>query len=96
MSSSSSYRNATCSRHDIAEHCYLGVTEQPLVSEEFEDAKGVIKINKSQDRQHNGQQEKVQKEIQRSKKHKHKAYDRVTQTPLKNEKPGVKAGAPEG
>jgi len=84
----------------MAEHCSLGVTEQPLthslVSEEFEDTKGVIKSHKSQDRQHNGKKEKAQKEIQRSTKHTHKANDRVTQTPLKTEKQGVNSGAPGG
>ena len=37
--------------------------------EEFEDTKGVIKIRKSDDRQHNGQNEKGQKDKQRSTKH---------------------------
>jgi len=49
------------------------------VKEEFEDTKGVIKIRKSKDRQHNGQKKK---DKQRSTKHTHKAKDRVTRTPL--------------
>ena len=36
---------------------------------------------------------KVQKDKQRSAKHKHQAKDRVIRTPLK---PGVNSGAPEG
>ena len=49
-----------------------------------EDTKGVIRrIRTSKDRQHNGQKEKGQKDIQQSAKHTHKTKDRVTQTPLK-------------
>ena len=53
--------------------------------EEFEDTKGVIRIRKWKDRQHNGQR-KRQKDKQRTIRHTHKAKDRVTRTPLK---PGV-------
>jgi hypothetical protein len=56
---------------------------------EFEDTKGVIRIHKSKNRQHNGQQKKYK---QWSTKHTHKAKDRVTRTPLKQ----VNSGAPEG
>ena len=52
------------------------------IVEEFEDIKGVIRIRKSKNRQHNGQI-KVQKDKQRSTKHTHKTNDRVTRTPLK-------------
>ena len=45
-----------------------------------------------QDRQHNGQKEKGQKDKQRSTKHTHKIKYRVTRTPLKI---GVNSGAPE-
>jgi hypothetical protein len=49
--------------------------------EEFEDTKGVIRIRISKkNRQDNGQMKKVQKDKQRSTKH--KAKDRVTRTPL--------------
>jgi hypothetical protein len=51
-----------------------------------------IHISK-ENRQHNGQKEKVQKDKQRSTKHTHKTKDRVTRTPLKT---GVNADAPEG
>jgi hypothetical protein len=47
---------------------------------EFEDTKGVIRIHKSKDRQHNGQKKKDKK---RSTKHVHKTRDRVTHTLLK-------------
>jgi len=44
--------------------------------------KGAIRINKSKkNRQHNGKK-KVQKDKQRSTKHRHKTKDRVTRTPL--------------
>ena len=45
--------------------------------EEFEDIKEVIKIRKSKDRQHNGQNEKGQKDKQRSTKYTHTNEDRV-------------------
>ena len=45
--------------------------------EEFEDTKGVIRIRKSKDRQHNG------KIKQSSTKYTHNTNDRVTRTPLK-------------
>ena len=50
------------------------------MQEEFEDFKGVIRIHKSKDRQHNDQKKKGK---QRSTKHTHKTKDRVTRTPLK-------------
>ena len=49
------------------------------VKGEFEDTKGVIRIRKSKNRQHNGQKKK---DKQRSTKHTHKTKDRVT--PLKS------------
>ena len=52
------------------------------VQEEFEDIKGVIRIRKSKNRQHNGQR-KINKDKQRSTKHTHTTKDRVTRTPLK-------------
>jgi hypothetical protein len=51
-----------------------------VYTEEFEDTKGVIRIRKLKDRQHNGQNKKKQKEKQRSTKHTYKTKD---QTPLK-------------
>ena len=48
--------------------------------EEFENTKGVIRIRKSKNRKHNGQNKK---DKQRSTKHTHKAKDRLTRTPLK-------------
>ena len=51
-------------------------------SEEVEDTKGVIKIrNSKQNRQHNGQKKKCQKDKQRSTKHTYKTKDRVKRTP---------------
>ena len=47
--------------------------------EEFENTKGVIRISKSKDRQHNGQ--KKTEEL-RPIKHTHKTKDRVTRTLL--------------
>ena len=63
-----------------------------MLSEEFEDTKGAIRIRISQkNRQHNGKNEKVQKDKQRSTKHTYKSKDRATRTPLKT---GVNSGAP--
>jgi hypothetical protein len=45
----------------------------------FEDTKGVIRIGKSKDRQHNGQKKKYK----RTNNITHKTKDRVTQTPRK-------------
>ena len=55
------------------------------MEEEIEDAKWVIRICKSKkNRQHiQWPDENVQKDKQRSTKHKHKTNDRVTRTPLK-------------
>ena len=56
------------------------------MEEEFEDTKAVIRIRISQNnRQHNGQKKKVQKDKQRSTKQTHKTKDRVTRTPFKTE-----------
>ena len=44
--------------------------------------KGVIRIRKSKDRQHNGQKKK---DKQQSTKHTHKTKDRITRIPLKTE-----------
>jgi hypothetical protein len=63
----------------------FGLTQQGLEEEEFEDTKEVIRIRISKkNRQHNDQKKKVQKDKQRSTKHKHKTTDRVTRTPLKS------------
>ena len=51
------------------------------MEEEYEDTKGVIRIRKSKDRQHNGQ---TKKEKQLPTKHTHKTKDRVPRTPLKS------------
>jgi hypothetical protein len=62
------------------------------LSEEFEDAKGVIRIRiLKKNRQHNDQKKKAQKEKQRSTKHTYKTKDRVTEP---HKKPGVNSGAP--
>jgi hypothetical protein len=67
-------------------------------SEEFEDTKGVIRIRRSKDRQHNGQKKKYKRTnndilVQSIT---HKTKDRVTWTPIKTEKPGMNSGAPDG
>jgi transcription initiation factor TFIID subunit TAF12 len=47
----------------------------------FEDTKGIIRIRKSKDRQHNGQQDKrINNDLQNIT---YKTNDRVTRTPLK-------------
>ena len=51
------------------------------LQEEFEDTKGVFRIHKSKDRQHNSQKKK---DKQRSTKHTHKTKNLVTWTPLKS------------
>ena len=56
------------------------------ILEEFGDTKGVIRIHKSKDRQHNGQKKK---DKQWSTKHTHKTKDRETRTPQKT---GVNSG----
>ena len=61
---------------------------QRVLKEEFEDTKGAIRIRISKkNRQHNGQKKKVQKDKQRSTKHKYKTKDRVRRTPLKSDTP---------
>jgi len=50
------------------------------LKEAFEDTKGVIRIRKSKNIQHNDQKNK---DKQRSTKHTYKTKDRVTQTSLK-------------
>ena len=47
--------------------------------EEFEDTKGVVRFRISKEnRQHNGQKKKAQKDNERSTKHTHKTKDRIT------------------
>jgi hypothetical protein len=50
------------------------------MEEEYEDTKGVIRIRKTKDRQHNGQ---TKKDKQRLTKYTHKTKNRVTRTLLK-------------
>jgi hypothetical protein len=56
------------------------ITHQFRQWEEFEDTKGVIRIRKSKDRQHNGLQKKYK---QQSTKHTHKTEDWATWAPVK-------------
>ena len=56
-----------------------------IAEEEFGYIKGVIRIRKSKDRQHNDQKKKGQMYKQRSTKHTNKTKDRATRTPLKTE-----------
>ena len=50
---------------------------------QFEDTKGVIRIRKSKDRQHNGQKKKDKRTNNDLQNTTHKTKDRVTRTPLK-------------
>ena len=52
-------------------------------TEEFEDTKGVIRILKSKDRQHNEPKKKYKRTNNDLQTITHKTKDRVTQTPLK-------------
>ena len=54
------------------------------MQKEFVNTKGVIRIRKSKDRQHNGQKNKKKKDKQRSTKHYTKTKHRVARTPLKS------------
>ena len=54
-----------------------------MSKEEFEDTKGVIKIRKSKDRQHNGQKKKDKRINNDLKNITHKTKDRVTRTLVK-------------
>ena len=62
---------------------YRHFTKERWDYEEFEDTKGVIKIRKSKDRQHNGQLKKEKKTNNDLQNITQKTKDRVTQTPLK-------------
>ena len=61
--------------------------------EEFEDAKGVIRIRRWKDRQHNGQKENDKSTNNDLQNTTQKTKDRATRTPLKTR---VKSSAPEG
>ena len=63
-----------------------------FLKEEFEDTKGVIRIRKSKDRQHNGQTKKDLRTNNDLQNITHKTKDQVTRTPIK---PGMNVGAPE-
>jgi hypothetical protein len=60
---------------------------------EFEDIKGVIRIRKLKDRQHNDQKKKDKRTNNDLQNITHKTKDRVTRTPLK---PGANSGSPQG
>ena len=53
-----------------------------MLYEELEDSKGVIRIRKSKDRQHNGQTKKDKRTNNDLHSNTHKTKDRVTRTPL--------------
>jgi hypothetical protein len=69
----------------------LSVIEVPkcegchLLSEKFEDTKGIIVSRKSKDRQHNGQKKKDKRTNHDLQNITYKTKDRVTRTPLKTE-----------
>ena len=58
-------------------------TNTCLIEEEFEDTKGVIRIRKSKDRQHNGKMKRDKKTNNDLQNNTHKTKDRVTRIPLK-------------
>ena len=58
-------------------------TKKDILYEEFEDTKGVIRIRKSKDRQHNGQKKKDKRTNNDLHNITHKTKDQVTLTPLK-------------
>ena len=64
-----------------------------LLSEMFEDTKGIIISRKSKDRQHNGQKKKDKRTNHDLQNITYKTKDRVTRTPLKT---GANSGVPEG
>ena len=53
------------------------------MEEEYEDTKGIIRIRKSKDRQHNGQTKKNKRTNNDLKKNTQKTKDEATRTPLK-------------
>jgi len=55
----------------VGDH-FHGQMDTVQLKEEFEDTKGVIRIRKSKNRQHNGQKKKVQRDKQQSTKRAHK------------------------
>ena len=57
--------------------------ERRSCQEEFQDTKGVLRIRKKKNRQHNGQKKKSTKGQTTSTKHTCKTKDRVTRTTLK-------------
>jgi hypothetical protein len=54
-----------------------------ILPEDFEDTKGIIRIRKSKDRQHNGKNKKEVRTNNDLQSITHKTKDRVTQTPIK-------------
>jgi len=63
-----------------------------LIRDELEDTKGVIRIRKSKNRQHNDQKKKYKRKNVDLQNTVQKTNDRVTRTLLKT---GVNSGAPE-
>jgi hypothetical protein len=78
--SSPSRQSVCCFSHDVKQQSIIQL-DILVLTEEFEDTKGVIRSRKlKNNRQHNNQKKN---DKQRSTKHTHKTKDRVTRTPLK-------------
>ena len=77
---------ATVQHHQHMEFTFHSVLMSSAVifktEEEFEDTKGVIRIRKSKDRQHNGQKKRDRRTNNDLQNTTHKPKDRVTRTPL--------------
>ena len=81
--SSPSRQSVCCFSHDVKQQLIIQL-DILVLTEEFEDTKGVISIRKSKkNRQHNDKKKKVLTDKQQSTKHTHKTKDRVARTPLK-------------
>ena len=80
--SSPSRQKVFCFSHDVKQQSIIQL-DILVLTEEFEDTKGVISIRKSKNRQHNDKKKNVLTDKQQSTKHTHKTKDRVARTPLK-------------
>ena len=81
--SSPSRQKVFCFQHDVKQQSIIQLYIL-LLTDEFEDTKGVIRIRKSKkDRQHNDKKKKVLTDKQRSTKHTYKTKDQLARTPLK-------------
>ena len=72
-----------CSTITIQKNILIEQKSMSTISEEFEDTKGVIRIRKSKDIQHNDQKKKDKRTNNDLQNITQKTKDRVTPTPLK-------------